>query len=93
MSLPAEFLEKQLQALERFHQLLVAINSHNTDAFQDIMAATNGEIVKYLRILPSAVKEKTKDLMPMGFRTQDYTIFSGFENAKRLVTDGIDTVR
>jgi predicted HAD superfamily hydrolase len=73
--------------------LMVAMHTQYTDVFGDIMTATKGEIVQYVRILPSSIKEQTKDLMLMNFRTEDYTIFSGFEHTRRLITNGIDTVR
>jgi hypothetical protein len=92
-SLPAELLEKQLQALERFQILLRAIHTQYTSVFEDIMEATNGEIVQYVPILPSVIRERTKDLFQMDFRIQGYTIFSGFEHTRLLITNGIDTVR
>ncbi|KAE9367927.1 hypothetical protein N431DRAFT_514529 [Stipitochalara longipes BDJ] len=92
-SLPEELLEKELQALERFQKLLVAIHTQYTCVFEDVMAATNGEIVQHLRILPSVVKERTKELLVMDFRIQGYTIFSGFEHTRRLITNGIEIIR
>jgi hypothetical protein len=92
-SLAAELLEKQLQALERFQTQLVALHSQYTNVFQDIMTATNGEILKYVRILPSVIKEQTKDLLEMDIRAQGYTIYSGFEHTRQLITNGINASR
>lgn len=79
--------------MERFQKLLIAIHTQYTSVFKGIMAATNDEIAQYLRVLPSVVKEQTKDLLKMNFRTQGYTIFSGFEHTRRLITTGIETIR
>jgi hypothetical protein len=91
--LPSELVEKQVQALEHFQSLLVTILDQYGFAFRDIMKATNGEIAKHLRVMPSVVKERTQDLLDMNFRAQGYTIFSGFERTTRLITNAIDTAR
>jgi len=92
-SLPSELLEKQLEALERFQKLLVTVHTQYTTVLVDIMQATNGEIIEYLPILPSVVKERTKDLLQMDFRSQGYTIFCGFEHTRCLITDAIETTQ
>ncbi len=92
-SLPSDLLEKQLKALERFQKLLVTVHTQYNTVFVNIMQATNGQIVYSLPILPSVVKERTKDLLKMDFRSQGYTIFCGFEHTRRLITQTIETTR
>jgi hypothetical protein len=92
-SLPSELLEKQLEALERFQKLLVAVQTQYNTVLVDIMQATNGEIIEHLPILPSVVKERTKDLLQMDFRSQGYNIFCGFEHTRRLIMDAIETTQ
>jgi hypothetical protein len=44
-------------------------------------------------VLLSVFRERARELLQMDFRSQGYTIFSGFEHTRLLATNEIDTVR